>query len=231
MATVDHLSTLEEEIATHQAVHHPFLRRFAAGPLTREQIQTFGLQHYQLVKVFTTYMTNLLPRLPDQDATQLFRTVFDDEFGRHTIFNSHPALYRNFLKSLGLDDAAWGRVALLPETSTFIEFHLELTRSGHFLSALGSIGPGHEYSIPTMFTYLVEGLRGSRLVSEEALNYFTLHIEEDKEHAKIFNQLLERYLGTDENRGHIRTGVLKSLKARSLFWDGLQRAVFGGRAA
>ncbi len=227
MATVDHLSTLEEEIATHPAVHHPFLRRFAEGRLSQQQLRTFGLQHYQLVKVFTTYMTNLLPRLPDHDAAQLFRTVFDDEFGQHTIFNSHPALYRNFLKALGLDDAEWGRVALLPETSGFIEFHLELTRSGHFLSALGAIGPGHEYSIPTMFTYLVDGLRRSGLVPEEPLSYFTLHIAEDKEHAKVFNQLLARYVGTDESRGQIRAGVLRSLKARSLFWDGLQQAVFG----
>jgi len=226
MAIVDHLATLEEEIATHQAVHHPFLRRFAAGPLTIEQIRIFGLQHYQLVKVFTTYMTNLLPRLPDRDATQLFRTVFDDEFGQHTIFNSHPALYRNFLKALGLDDADWGRVGLLAETSGFIDYHLELTRSGHFLSALGAIGPGHEYSIPTMFTYLVDGLRRSKLVSEEALNYFTLHILEDKEHAKVFNQLLARYTNDETSRTAIRDGVLRSLEARHRFWSGLQRAVF-----
>jgi pyrroloquinoline-quinone synthase len=227
MATVAYLTTLEEEIATHPAVHHPFLRRFAAGPLTVEQIRAFGLQHYQLVKVFTTYMTNLLPRLPDPDAAQLFRTVFDDEFGQHTIFNSHPAMYRNFLKALRLDDAEWGRVAVLPETAAFIEFHLELTRSGHFLSALGAIGPGHEFSIPTMFTYLVEGLRRAGGLSEQEIAYFTLHIIEDKEHAKVFNQLLERYTGTDESRGAIRDGVLRSLTARHRFWDGLQRAVFG----
>jgi pyrroloquinoline-quinone synthase len=224
---VDHLTTLEEEIATHPAVHHPFLRRFATGALTLDQVRTFGLQHYQLVKVFTTYMTNLLPRLPDPDAAQLFRTVFDDEFGQHTIFNSHPAMYRTFLKALGLDDAEWGRVALLPETSAFIDYHLELTRSGHFLAALGAIGPGHEYSIPTMFTYLVEGLRAKGLVSEEALAYFTLHIIEDKEHAKVFNQLIVRYMGDEESRTVIRDGVLRSLNARARFWNGLQRAVFG----
>lgn len=224
---VDHLTTLEEEIATHPAVHHPFLRRFAEGRPTLQQIRTFGLQHYQLVKIFTTYMTNLLPRLPDPDAAERFRTVFDDEFGQHTIFNSHPAMYRTFLKTLGLDDAEWGRVSLLPETSGFIDYHLELTRSGHFLGALGAIGPGHEYSIPTMFTYLVEGLRASGLVSEDALAYFTLHIIEDKEHAKIFNQLIVRYMGDEESRVIIREGVLQSLNMRGRFWDGVQRAVYG----
>ena len=226
---VNHLTALEEEIATHPAVHHPFLRRFSESKPTLRQVQLFGLQHYQLVKVFTTYMTNLLPRLPDPDAAQLFRTVFDDEFGQHTIFNSHPAMYRAFLKALGLDDAEWGRVALLPETSAFIEFHLELTRSGHFLAALGAIGPGHEYSIPTMFTYLVDGLRAAGFVSEEALAYFTLHILEDKEHAKIFNELIVRYMGDEPSRNIIREGVLQSLNARGRFWDGVQWAVYGSR--
>jgi len=226
---VNHLTALEEEIATHPAVHHPFLRRFSESRPTLRQVQLFGLQHYQLVKVFTTYMTNLLPRLPDPDAAQLFRTVFDDEFGQHTIFNSHPAMYRAFLKALGLDDAEWGRVALLPETSAFIEFHLELTRSGHFLAALGAIGPGHEYSIPTMFTYLVDGLRAAGFVSEEALAYFTLHILEDKEHAKIFNELIVRYMGDEPSRNIIREGVLQSLNARGRFWDGVQWAVYGSR--
>ena len=224
---VDYLTTLEEEITGHSAVHHPFLQRFAKGPLTIEQVRTFGLQHYQLVKVFTTYMTNLLPRIPDKDAATLFRTVFDDEFGQYTIFNSHPALYRNFLKALGLEDADWGRVPLLPETQDFIQFHLDMTRSDHFLSALGAIGPGHEFSIPTMFSYLLDGLHKIDALTEEDRSYFSLHIVEDVEHAKIFNQLLTRYTDTSDTQEKIRHGVMRSLKLRHFFWDGLNRSVFG----
>lgn len=227
MATVTYLSALEAEVAAHPAVHHPFLVRFAKEPLTIQQLKIFGLQHYQLVKIFVTYMTNLVPRIPDTDASALFRSVFDDEFGQYTIFNSHPAMYRAFLRSLGLDDADWGRVPLLPETADFIDFHLELTRSGHFLTGLGAIGPGHEFSIPTMFDYLVTGLRRSGAVPEQEIAYFTLHIIEDKDHAKVFNRLLDRYTASDESRELIRNGVMRSLKARHHFWDGLDRAVFG----
>jgi len=70
-------------------------------------------------------------------------------------------------------------------------------------------------------------LRAKGLVSEEALAYFTLHIIEDKEHAKVFNQLIVRYMGDEESRTVIRDGVLRSLNARARFWNGLQRAVFG----
>ena len=194
--------------------------------LTLKQIQTFGLQHYQLVKVFVNYMTNVLPRIPDKDAADLFRVVFDDEFGQYTIFRSHPALYRNFLKVVGLEEEHWGRVEQLPETLAYIQGHLRLTRESDFLYALGAIGPGHEFSIPTMFAYIVAGLKKNVAVSDEQIEYFTLHMEQDIHHAQIFNQLITRHVQTEEGKVKLREGAMHSLALRKRFWDGLNRAVF-----
>jgi pyrroloquinoline-quinone synthase len=228
------LSELEKEIENHEAVHHPFLIRFSAEPLSLIQLQTFGLQHYQLVRIFVNYMTNLLPRIPDKDASSLFRQVFNDEFGQTTIFRSHPALYRKFLKALGLQDEAWGRVAPLPEVSSYIESHMEMTCEADFRTGLGAIGPGHEFSIPIMFAYLVQGFRNYAALREEDFEYFSMHIVEDKDHAQIFNQLILRHTESREGQERVRDGVLRSLRARKSFWDGLERAVFapesvGGR--
>jgi pyrroloquinoline quinone (PQQ) biosynthesis protein C len=222
----DFIRELEEEIRQHDTVQHSFLQRFASEPLTLIQIQTFGLQHYQLVKIFVNYMTNLLPRIPDPEATALFRVVFDDEFGQHTIFRSHPTLYRNFLKSLGLDDGAWGRVAALPEVSAFVEGHMRLTRDEDFLVGLGAVGPGHEFSIPTMFEYLVAGLKRNTQLTDEQIEYFTLHIIEDKAHAVVFNKLIVRHTEDEAAQRRLRDGALRSLALRRAFWDGLQRVVF-----
>ncbi len=220
------IQALEQEIIQSEAVQHPFLLRFASDTLTPLQVQTFGLQHYQLVKVFINYMTNTLPRIPDKDAADLFRTVFDDEFGQHTIFRSHPALYRNFLKTVGLQEEAWGRVTLLPETSAFIQGHLQLTRESDFLYALGAIGPGHEFSIPTMFTYIVTGLKKNLSLSDEQIEYFTLHIEQDVGHAKVFNELICRHVQTEQGQARLREGALHSIALRKRFWDGINRVVF-----
>jgi len=220
------IRSLEEEILQHPAVRHPFLKRFAAAPLTIRQIQIFGLQHYQLVRVFVNYMTNLLPKIPDTDAAALFRVVFDDEFGQHTPFRSHPALYRNFLKALGLEEGSWGRVVPLPEVAAFIENHMALTRDGDFLSGLGAVGPGHEFSIPAMFTELVTGIQRNTTLTDEAIEYFTLHIVEDKEHAVVFNKLISRHVQDEAGQTALRTGAMRSLALRKSFWDGLMRAVF-----
>lgn len=234
---VSFIKALEQEILGHEAVRHSFLARFASEPMTVAQIRAFGLQHYQLVKVFTTYMTNLLPKIPDQDAAELFRHVFDDEFGavsgrsaaagQATIFRSHVHLYRDFLSALGVQDEEWGRVKPLPETEAYIKGHLALTRDADFRVGLGAVGPGHEFSIPTMFQSLVAGIRRNTELTDKQVEYFTLHIEEDVEHAEVFNSLIARHAGTEEGRLLIREGAMRSLKWRTLFWDGLARHVFG----
>lgn len=221
------IRSLEDEILNHEAVHHSFLKRFSTEKLTLGQIQTFGLQHYQLVKIFVNYMTNLLPKIPDKDAADLFRLVFDDEFGQHTIFRSHPALYRNFLKSLGLEDADWGRVKQLPETAQYIDDHLQQTRDEDFLFGLGIVGPAHEFAIPTMFEYLIAGFQRNTALTEEQFEYFTMHIIEDKEHAIVFNKLIVRHVESETGQRLLRDGAMHSLAYRKNFWDGLERAVFG----
>jgi pyrroloquinoline-quinone synthase len=219
------IEELQSEIEKHEAVNHPFLKKFSTLPLTLEQIRAFGLQHYQLVKIFVNYMTNLQPRIPDPSTSALFRHVYEDEFGQHTIFRSHPALYRNFLKSLGLEDNDWGRVTHLPETEDFVEMHKEMTRDDDFRIALGAIGPGHEFSIPPMFSYLVKGIEKNTALKGEDYEYFTFHIVQDKNHAEIFNELISHF-NTDEDRKLIRDGAMKSLEARRIFWNGLEKAIF-----
>ena len=220
------IQQLENEVRAHPAVQHPFLKKFSTEPLTLKQIQSFGLQHYQLVKVFVTYMTNLLPKFPDGAGNRYFGPIFNDEFGQWTIFRSHAALYRNFLKALGLEEEAGGRVRLLPERAWFIETHLEITRSKEFLIGLGAIGPAHEFSIPIMFSDLVAGLRRNTQLSGKEMEYFLMHIVEDVEHAKLFNEAITHYAADAEGQEKVRQGTLRSLEARKIFWDGLHRAVF-----
>jgi pyrroloquinoline-quinone synthase len=78
-----------------------------------------------------------------------------------------------------------------------------------------------------MFAYVVKGIQKNTSVSEKNIEYFTLHIEEDKEHAKVFNTLIERHVAEPEGQRKLREGALRSLAYRKKFWDGLFRTVFG----
>ncbi len=220
------LDALEVEVRGHQALHHPFLRRFAQGGLRRLQLWAFGLQHYQLVRVFTAYLESLHKSVPDPAVRDWIHRVLEDEYAHpHSFDHSHSALYRKFLKFLGLTEEDWDRAEALPETQAFITHHIELTSLRHYLVGLGAVGPGHEWAIPTMFTYLVEGLRKVG-VEEKPLEYFTLHISQDIEHGRLLRLALARFAESPENQEQIREGARASLDARARFWDGLHRLVF-----
>ncbi len=215
---------LADEVRAHPALRHPFLLRFSEG-VTREQARAFGLQHYQLVRHFTGYMTNLGARRPAWG--QALRPVLDDELGGHTIFRSHVHLYRNFLRSLGLDDPDWGGARPAHATRRFISGHRELTAGGDPLAGLGAIGPGHELAIPVMFEFLIRGLRQIPGLAPN-LEYFTLHIKEDQEHARVFEGVIRQECRADASAlERIRQGTLWSLERRAEFWDACRRLVFG----
>ena len=59
------LRQLRKDIAAHPGVSHVFLSRLATTPFTRQDYKVFGLHHYPLVGLFTTYMEHLLIRGPD----------------------------------------------------------------------------------------------------------------------------------------------------------------------
>lgn len=220
------LDALEVEVRGHPALHHPFLRQFAHGGHRRLQLWTFGLQHYQLVRVFTSYLEALLKSIPESEVRDWIHRVLEDEYAHPRSFDrSHSALYRKFLQALGLTDKDWDRAEALPETRAFINHHIELTSLRHYLVGLGAVGPGHEWAIPTMFTYLVDGLRKVG-VEEKALEYFTLHIAQDLEHSRLLRMALAHYAETPKNRERIIEGARASLDARARFWDGLHRALF-----
>ena len=225
------LDALEVEVRGHPALHHPFLLRFAQGGHRRLQLWAFGLQHYQLVRVFTAYLEALHKSVPDPEVRDWIHRVLEDEYSHpHSFERSHSALYRKFLRSLGLTEEDWDRAEALPETQAFITHHIELTALRHYLVGLGAVGPGHEWAIPTMFTYLVEGLQKVG-VEEKPLEYFTLHIAQDVEHSRLLRMAMARYAETPENQERIIEGARASLEARARFWDGLHRAVFEDLAA
>lgn len=217
---------LEEEIQNHPAVQHPFLKRFSKEKLSLRQIQAFGLQHYQMVRIFTTYITHLIPRLPRSATFISLRKVLADEYGKNNLFESHVHLYQRFLRALGLLDADWGGARKLPGTERYIREHLALAREGDVLSALGAVGPAHEAAIPAMFEFILKGLRKNTALTEEQMRYFTLHISEDKEHAEIFNRLISHLAQSESEQRLVRTGVLRSLRLRAVFWQGLSRRIF-----
>ncbi len=218
------LADLRREIESHPAVDHLLLARLATSPFSREDYRVFGENHFPLVCVFTSYLERLLVRAPASDAKLWLAKVLVDEYGEGSRGEDHATLYGRFLRECGssLERAAGVRVP--SAANLFIAEHRRIVREEPFLVGLGAVGPGHEWAIPKMFDAVIPGLRRAGF-DEEAIAYFTLHVEQDGDHGAWLEEALALHATTPEAQAQVRRGALRSLEARGAFWDGVQSAI------
>lgn len=220
MVGKEFLAALRREVAQTAAVGHSLLGRMGTDPRSREDFRVIAGQHYPLVTVFTRYLEMLLLSAPDSEAKTWLAKVLVDEYGEGSRGLDHAALYRDFLRAAGIPSGREREVPLHPAVVEFIFGHLRIVSREPFLVGLGAVGPGHEWAIPDMFARIIGGLRSAGFRDGE-IEYFLLHVEQDKDHGAWLEEALARYATTPQACEAIRRGALASLAAREQFWWGV----------
>jgi pyrroloquinoline-quinone synthase len=211
---------LREEIQCHPGVGHSLLGRMLTDPRTRHDFKILASQHYPLVANFTTYMELLLLRAPSSEAKRWLAKVLVDEYGERSYGDDHAASYRAFMHAAGIQPGSEASYALHPEVVGFIREHYRICTQEPFLVGLGAVGPGHEWSIPTMFEHVMIGLRKAGFAADD-VTYWSMHLDQDADHGAWLEEALVAFCETPEAREQIRRGALLSLKAREQFWWGV----------
>jgi pyrroloquinoline-quinone synthase len=214
------LQRLRQEVLTHPAVGHSLLGRCKIDPRSREDFRVFSGQHYALVGTFTRYLELLLFHAPSSQAKIWLAKVLIDEYGDRSQQEDHTTLYRHFMLACGWPSEGIEQVRLHPAVVDFIIEHLRLCTQHPFLVGLGAVGPGHEWAIPSMFQELITGLRRAGF-DEQEIAYFTLHTEQDVDHANWLEQALLNFATTAQAQQQIRLGCQLSLAARERLWWGI----------
>jgi pyrroloquinoline-quinone synthase len=221
------LGRLKREVIGHPALVHPFLERFGEGDASEEGVRTFAIQYYRHVRVSRLYLAALISNCRDDEGLQLaLAGILFDEYGHLNPEETHPALYRRFLRALGVNEEEWEAPRTLPEIELYIEGHYALCRHPDIRLGLGALGPASEWPVPPIYVRLAEGLKKSAGMPEEALEIFTSHVTMDVEHARIMMNAVAPYAEDEEGQGRVREGAVRSLEARSVMLDGLYKAVY-----
>lgn len=143
---------------------------------------------------------------------------------------THPALFRRFLKALGVSPEVVAASEPLPETSQFVREFEAVCRHGHWLEAMGALGPGTESVVPRIYTQILSGIQRSGSMDPDDYVFWTLHVHCDEGHGENIQLAIEPYLDRPENRRLVMRGAMRILEARKRWFDGLERMVFRPRA-
>lgn len=222
---------LEAEILKHPAVkNHSYLQKFSKKA-DRRAAKLFAEQYYCFSRHFSRYLAGAVAICPDEAGrAPLIKNLFEEYGGRSEEQKgmnpelTHPALFRRFLKAVGVDTSkeALDNIQMLPETELFVEKYLNIHYM-NYVEALGALGPGTEFIVPTMYVPIRDGLKHAGLSDDDVL-FFSAHIELDVEHAANIRKSLAFCSQTDEDQARIRKGAISFLNTRAVLWNGLEKA-------
>ena len=200
-----YLDNIDEKIAAKHLLKHPFYLAWTRGELSEAALMDYAQQYYHHVAAFPTYLSALHAKCEDQPTRkQILSNLSDEEAGSP----NHPELWLQFADSLGAKRDAPKK----PETSELIGTFRDICGNGQTAEGLGALY-AYESQIPSVSESKIDGLKKHYgFTNPRAYEYFTVHIEADREHAAAEREMLRNCV-TEDNAASVQLAVLRVLNA------------------
>ena len=205
-----HLDEIHKNIAAKHLLNHPFYLAWTRGELSKEALADYARQYYYHVAAFPTYLSAVHARCDDQATRkQLLDNLIDEEAGSP----NHPDLWKKFAKDLGVEDVDLAKTEKEPETKNLIGTFRSVCGQGSTAEGLAALY-AYESQIPAICESKIDGLKKHYgFTDPEHYEYFSVHIEADREHSAAERKMLSSYIdnGNFENVKASANRVLDAL--------------------
>jgi pyrroloquinoline-quinone synthase len=207
-----YLDNIDNDIAEKHLLKHPFYLAWARGELSKEALTDYSRQYYHHVAAFPTYLSAVHANCDDQATRkQLLNNLIDEEAGSP----NHPELWKKFADGLGVEDAELARTEKQPETKNLINTFRSVCRQRPTAEGLAALY-AYESQIPSICESKIDGLKKHYgFTKPEHYEYFTVHIEADREHSAAEREMLSRHVD-NRNFESVKVSVNCVLDA---LWD------------
>jgi pyrroloquinoline-quinone synthase len=188
---------------------HPFYLAWTRGELSKEALTDYARQYYHHVAAFPTYLSAVHANCDDQATRkQLLNNLIDEEAGSP----NHPELWKKFADGLGVKDDELARTEKQPETEKLIAAFRSVCGERSTAEGLAALY-AYESQIPAICESKIDGLKKYYgFENPERYEYFTVHIEADREHSTAEREMLSRYID-NRNFESVRASVNHVLDA------------------
>jgi pyrroloquinoline-quinone synthase len=202
-----YLEQIDNDIAAKHLLKHPFYLAWARGELSREALTDYAKQYYHHVAAFPTYLSAVHAKCDDRPTRkQVLSNLIDEEAGSP----NHPDLWKQFAKSLGIDDVDLAQTEKQPETRNLIGTFRSVCGERSTTEGLAALY-AYESQIPAICESKIDGLKKHYGFNDpKQYEYFSVHIEADREHSAAERELLKI---DDRNFESVRTSVNRVLDA------------------
>ena len=204
-----HLEQIDKDIADKHLLKHPFYLAWARGELSREALADYARQYYHHVAAFPTYLSAVHTSCKYQDTRKkLLDNLIDEEAGSP----NHPELWLKFTKELDVSRMDAQSAERWAETKNLIDTFRSVCRDASTAEGLAALY-AYESQIPEICESKIDGLRKHYgFTNPEHYQYFTVHIEADREHSAVERKMLAAYIDK-QNFESVKESVERVLDA------------------
>jgi pyrroloquinoline-quinone synthase len=204
-----YLDNIDQDIAQKHLLKHPFYVAWARGELTREALTDYAVQYYHHVAAFPTYLSAVHAKCDDQvTRKKLLENLIDEEAGSP----NHPELWKKFASGLGVEEAELARTGKEAETKNLISTFRSVCGDRSTAEGLAALY-AYESQIPSICESKIDGLKKHYgFTNPEHYEYFTIHIEADREHSVTEREMLGRQVDA-HNFDSVKASVNRVLDA------------------
>lgn len=193
-------------------VKSPFIRGIAAGTLTRAQLKGWALQDYQYRRHVPQLAATRFTKCTDPKIRhQLFETLIEEGTGAITGSAGHTQLFLDLAGELGAGEEELEAAEPLPETAAHVYWAELILHTKPWFIALSAQLAG-EGQVEEFAGVLARGLKERYGLSDRALAFWTVHLEADKEHGGVVEEMIARFVVTDDFQDEVRSVVRTKLR-------------------
>ncbi len=205
----EHLNKIDNDITEKYLLKHPFYLAWTRGELSREALTDYARQYYHHVAAFPTYLSAVHAKCDDQPTRkQILSNLIDEEAGSP----NHPELWLEFAEGLGVEDVDVRNTEKQPETKNLVDTFRSVCGERSTAEGLAALY-AYESQIPAICESKIDGLKKHYgFTDPKAYEYFSVHIEADREHSAAERKMLSAYID-DQNIDHVRASVRRVLDA------------------
>ncbi len=221
MHGADFLKRLDETIASHALLSHPFYQSWNAGTLSADTLREYIKQYYAHVRAFPRYVSAAHAACDDIRVRQLLlENLIDEDQGD----SNHPELWMRFADGMNVARDDVRNALLLEKTQASVDTMVELTRSEDFRDGLAALY-AYESQVPMVAKTKREGLaKFYSLDDERSVQFFSVHEEADIEHSRVERELLAAHCASEAEQDRAIAVADKAARALWLFLDGVYEA-------
>src|SRR5246127_5627346 len=204
-----YLDQIDKDIAAKHRLKHPFYLAWTRGELSREALADYAQEDYQHGAAFATSLSAIHATCDDKSTRkELLNNLIDEEAGSP----NPPQLWLNFAEGLGVSARDAQNAEKWPETKNLIDTFRSVCRDGSTAEGLAALY-AYESQIPAISESKIDGLKKHYgFADPKHYEYFSLHIQADREHSAAEQRLLGGY-AANQNFESVRASVNRVLDA------------------